>query len=41
MIFSLGKDKKLGRPKNYTAGDKIKGGIFKGLSIDLNAVFAG
>ena len=41
MVFSLGKDKLYGRPKNYSANDKIKVGVLKGLTIDLNDVFAG
>ena len=41
MVFSPGKDKLYGRPKNYSANDKIKVGVLKGLTIDLNDVSAG
>jgi Uma2 family endonuclease len=40
MVFTLVKDSLYGRPKNYSASDKIKVVVLKGLTIDLDEIFA-
>jgi hypothetical protein len=39
MVFTLGADRRYGRPEVYTDEDRVQVGIFDDLTVDLQMVF--